>query len=577
MATRNMSTTILRALILICVKNWLLAASLKIDSFDGQLSKSDWNSLSHPIDTFNKKPANIEWDDDDVGARQSQARVNDFIGPGRGWTKVSVPNQVDDPSVRYSDRSDSGIVSAIHQVESPSSQWKPLEPASLDEVRSARIHRERVEDSPRDGLKGADWKPLIGSTGPSTKPYKQGSSSGSLQPSNAAIEEPFDVEYDKLTDHSSDAKSVGIGEKKSDGADGSSRWTPVVEVSSNASQSDPAQKSASDLSYVYSSQATMMQPTDVGGWTSAASQQMIDARSSSPGYAYSYQQQPAPQSQATVDQQGGSIVDSTSGALPEMIGDKGLNPSGIDWASQPTRATQEISGYYDNYSYDYSQPRAQLPARQTVSPMRQENHYHHYYLQQQPPQQADRQARREIQPLVISQPIIQQVPSQAPQTQIIREVIKEVPVQSPPVPVPMPIRFLVAVPAPKVNREIDYSHSAGRDAGYATSSQRAIPGPVASQIAQPVRMQLPPLRLQQAPVTRQTASYVIPPMPKKTTTYLTETQAVPTHTTIMHTTQFTPATKTTIFTTDHQPIATPPAAEPAPDTTRLTGTSINYK
>lgn len=50
--------------------------------------------------------------------------------------------------------------------------------------------------------------------------------------------------------------------------------------------------------------------------------------------------------------------------------------------------------------------------------------------------------------------------------------------------------------------------------------------------------------------SRKTESFYTPPRPHKTTTYVTESQEVPSLTTILHTTQFVPATKTTIFHTN---------------------------
>lgn len=75
-----------------------------------------------------------------------------------------------------------------------------------------------------------------------------------------------------------------------------------------------------------------------------------------------------------------------------------------------------------------------------------------------------------------------------------------------------------------------------------------------------IRVPIPTIRLPSSSAsmapTRQTASVLVPALPQTTTTYLTETQELPRHTTIMRTTQFTPATRTTVYTTDHQTGAT---------------------
>lgn len=204
--------------------------------------------------------------------------------------------------------------------------------------------------------------------------------------------------------------------------------------------------------------------------------------------------------------------------------------------------------------------------------------------------------------MVLSQPIIQQAaPAPAPSStttttpapQIIREIVREVPSFAnipqlqrlivPQVP-PIPLPILPPPPIPLIQRDapaaLDTSGLVSLSTGYAPAQRimRHITNSIPS-----VSIRVPQFRLSQSatpssvslpiravpvlpvrglvPVTRHAGSYVIPSLPKQTTTYLTETQAMPSHTTILQTTQFTPASRTTVYTTDHQP---PPQTLAAP-------------
>lgn len=257
-------------------------------------------------------------------------------------------------------------------------------------------------------------------------------------------------------------------------------------------------------------------------------------------------------------------------------------------------------------SYNYN--RQSTPYTTTVAPqvVRQEHHYHYYnngnnqQQQQQPQQQSNTQfdrgqfsgyssgpttntpvtnVIREIQPILISQ---QQFPASTtstttPAPQIIREIIKEVPAQTsafevqqiqiPRIIIPQmqqPTRQQISQIDPsyaspinsaqRVIRQISNSIPSVAVRMPPALSQIRIPAIQAFQALQPLSTRLQQTSgtsAQQPSVTRQTGSFIIPPMAKKTTTYLTETQMMPAHTTIMHTTQFTPATRTTVYTTDH--------------------------
>lgn len=394
--------------------------------------------------------------------------------------------------------------------------------------------------------------------------------------------------------------------------------TPSAHPISGANHSESAQKSASDLNYIYSSQP-------VG---SSQPQQEFN-RQPSNSYYSNYVMQPVQQVAEQQPALTGTIIDTTSGQTPEMIIDREPQPvvaqqpiqsdysmpqtsASFQPAQAPPSRPANMPTYADSY---YNQPaRAQapyaaapqpLPVRQsptTVAPqreiVRQEHHYHYYNSNQQSertqsnnnhnnnqqqPVREQSQIIRELQPLLITQPIIQQQASTtttttpAPPQQIIREIIKEVPMQTQPIQLPriiipqtmqqismssQPTRDLESVypayqqggsPVPSAQRIIRQISSS-----IPTVSMRAFPGIAGiPQIKLPIPSIQLPLKLAAAPanqaqVTRQTGAFVIPPMPKKTTTYLTETQEMPSHTTIMHTTQFTPATRTIVYTTDHQ-------------------------
>jgi len=460
---------------------------------------------------------------------------------------------------------------------------------------------------------------------------------------------------------------VAVSSLQQSGAPSSSGNTSLA----GASNSSTEQRSASDLSYIYSSQPQQQVPIS----------QLVNAAGPSTSY-YSSNYAPSPQQQQPIQPSPLSppeltLIDTVSGQTPEMIVDRtptvepastggGYSQPVVAATFQPAPQPPSRQPYYGGYGgggntgYESPQPqsvatvgsslggggygnsfyapaqqfRAQQQPQQTLRQqqqpqvVRQEHHYHYYNnnQQQQPQGQEQRQAVsqvsqapgvqptviRELQPIMISQPVIQQQSTTAaPQTQtIIREIVKEVPVQQVQT-VQMPARIVQISPQPTTIVQLAPSIQPPqlppiiRDIGpiendfpqqptsnYANqvpAAQRLIRQlsstlpQVALRMPQPVapfRLQLPTMQLSSlrqqsnpAPVTRQTGSFIIPPVPKKTTTYMTETQAMPTHTTIMQTTQFTPATRTTVFTTDHQ--------QPAVDSTRMIGqpnaASVSYK
>lgn len=422
----------------------------------------------------------------------------------------------------------------------------------------------------------------------------------------------------------------------------------------NSSIVEPAaHRSASDLNYIYSSQPQQQQevfrqPTTSGG--SYYSNYLIQQQ---PQQSVIEQpQQPATliDQPAIIDTTSGQVPEMIADRVPDSAPISTLTGSDSSYSmpqtspsfqpaqAPPIRVPLAYTNSYptDNHYYQQQQQQQAQPIRVPPQPIvsqqqhsaynynsnqqqsvqttsapqvvRQEHHYHYYNQQAQQPQrsinnnilQQDRSVQqqqqpvqsviREVQPVFISQPIIQQQTSTTtttPAPQIIREIIKEVPVQS----IQMPTRFIMQTPAPPIalpasvmfqfqrDQSLPIDGTAGLMQTYAASlaspAQRVIrqisnsipsvavriPPVVVPPIRLPTTIQQAfqlPVRLasssnnQQQSITRQTASFVIPPMPKKTTTYLTETQAMPTHTTIMHTTQFTPATRTTVYTTDHQ-------------------------
>lgn len=411
-----------------------------------------------------------------------------------------------------------------------------------------------------------------------------------------------------------ESKSMGTKRSLNNG------WKPVDQVTTPASElttttnvpttitaglhnsSEPAQRSASDLNYIYSQAQQPNQLVD-------GSRQPYSGGS----YYSTYLTPPVSQPQTLVEQpQQQAIVDTTSGQTPETVADRQpeVPLSMMDYSSQITSNVQQPIRSPNYASYDtqtgYSSPRVQPPTQavRQIQPqvVRQEHHYHYYNSPSPQRQQSQFDTSpersqtsqvvsqqpnivREIQPILISQPIVQQQPpvtsSPAPSSQIIREIIKEVPViQQLPIPVPRIIapQPPIAIPLSPASRELEpvysYSGPAQRIMKQLTNSvpsvsfRAVLSPPVTPQVRLTVPTIQLPVRLTPtanlAPVTRQTGSFLIPPVPKKTTTYLTETQAMPTHTTIMQTTQFTPATRTTVFTTDHQ-------------ATRALATSTGYK
>lgn len=387
------------------------------------------------------------------------------------------------------------------------------------------------------------------------------------------------------------------------------------------------QRSASDLNYIYSSQPVL-------------TQQQTQPAPASSSYYSNYLIQPSPVQQISPPtnepQPNAPIIDTVSGQTPEMIDRDNppvSNPTDYSTLQQtvPMFQTQQQplrQPVASQYPYDYSsfvpqraqaqqvrQPAATTPSAQVV---RQEHHYHYYNNNnnQQPQQQRDQSDQRqqstitnsqapqshtimrELQPLVLSQPIIQQItpPSTTstttttPAPQIIREIVRELPAFAqipniqrlliPQVPaIPVPLALPAPPPVPLVQREAAPTFDpASLVSAYAPARiMRQISNSIPSvsirvpqfkltqqaptPVAIPLRATVPILPVASAaatirglsPVTRHAGSYVIPSLPKQTTTYLTETQAMPSHTTIMQTTQYTPASRTTVFTTDHQP------------------------
>lgn len=358
------------------------------------------------------------------------------------------------------------------------------------------------------------------------------------------------------------------------------RWIPIESssmlgsastVNSTSNSTELTQK-ASDISYIYSSQPASTDTSD------------LSSRPQSNVYSYQPNYQ-VPNTQPINEQVGTEIVDNTSGQTPETIMDRipeapslPIPESNYGYGSYGSYQPQLEASRFNGYGSEQAQAVRQVsispqtPTRVAIraaSPpsqlVRQEHHYHYYEPQRQSTR--SQAITRELSPLIISQPIIQtsspqSTTTQAPPTQqIIREIVREVPVQSipiqlpriisaqptslPPIPI-VPTPSIAASPARQIIRQIS---------GNMPSVTMRLPQ--MPQIPQ-IRLQLP-LRLGSSstqssnptPVTRQTGSFVIPPVPRKTTTYLTQTQAMPTHTTIMHTTQYTPATRTTVYTTDH--------------------------
>lgn len=513
-------------------------------------------------------------------------------------------------------------------------KWKPIT-SEFREPQPAKVKLIKRSNSTTNGK--VDEGVVYGKKTPDLLSIKQVASSN--------IEQPFEEDgiivankgdqFEELTGRQREPKSVGdLGSNKV----WDNRWTPVETTTvligsslieqvqatttpfptlaapsnSGANHSEFAQKSASDLNYIYSSQPV----------SSSQPQQEFN-RQPSNSYYSNYVMQPTQQVAEQQPALTGTIIDTTSGQTPEMIIDREPQPvQQSDYSMPQTSASFQpaqappvrpaiMPTYADSY---YNQPvRTQapyaaapqpLPVRQsptTVAPtreiVRQEHHYHYYNSnqqsersqsnnnnhQQQQPVREQSQIIRELQPLLITQPIIQQQVSTtttttpAPPQQIIREIIKEVPMQTREIqPIQLP-RIIIPQTMPQISmssqptRELESAYPAYQQGGSVvpsaqriirqisssipTVSMRAFPG--IPQIKLPIPSIQLPLKLAAAPtnqaqVTRQTGAFVMPPMPKKTTTYLTETQEMPSHTTIMHTTQFTPATRTIVYTTDHQ-------------------------
>lgn len=264
---------------------------------------------------------------------------------------------------------------------------------------------------------------------------------------------------------------------------------------------------------------------------------------------------------------------------------------------------QPVSNYYTSGRQEMRYaPTAVQAQQQQPQVMRQEHHYHYYNQRDTSSADVTRSAAsastttpapsqviRELQPVFISQPAAmitaqQQQPAvPAPPPQIIREIIREVPaaptrtvlIPPPPPPIPLPVR------AAEFGEQVSFVADAGPPQ-FASQPARQLIRQISNNLPlvsvrmpATVRLPIPTVQLpgagaavrataQTGGVTRHSGSFIIPPVPKKTTTYLTETQAVPSHTTIMHTTQFTPATRTTVYTTDHQTPAQTVALQAAP-------------
>ena len=418
-------------------------------------------------------------------------------------------------------------------------------------------------------------------------------------------------------------------------------------LSSNSSASNAGeQRSSSDLNYIYSSQP-QVQSVAASPPSSSSYYSNYLLPASTPSAA------PAPQ----LPPNELTLVDTTSGQMPEMIADRAPSldstPASVDGYSMPLvsatfqpapqppvrqpsyaystggyeQQTQQqlplvasSNGNFYASAQSYRQQPSQPQRQQQLPPqvVKQEHHYHYYNANS--PSLPERQATvasqaqqpaaqptiiREIQPIMISQPVLQQqsTTQAPPPTQtIIREIVKELPAVQQQVPARLVqmVQAPVAQPPPvavqlaPVLREVSAAYESMEALNrfqMAPTAQRII-RQLSNNLPQvnvripasfnQLRLQVPALQLpfganrarqlpNAAPVTRQTGSFIIPPVPKKTTTYMTETQAMPTHTTIMQTTQFTPATRTTVYTTDHQQQANVDIGQEA---TRAIGSSL---
>ena len=481
-------------------------------------------------------------------------------------------------------------------------KWKPITKEPVERPvfdlskRSKSMRMEPTEESPPAKVEAGLRRSLSSSV---EEPFENEADSDRVQPSGSRGslrdrgEASSSLSSDKWTPLETTTGSSALDLMPSSTAQPMTTTSPSV-----AAANETAQRSASDLNYIYSSQPLVQSTANVP--------------QASGSYYSNYVMPPS-----VVGQPEGSLqplVDTSSGQTPEMVaervpeappvaggGDYSVPPSVASFQPvQPPPGRVPVSSYYGNSGYDYYAPqsslqgqpqrqsfqqpqaqpaRSQAPAQQVV---RQEHHYHYYnqpatgspdrqiassqpqFFQQPPAQQT---VIRELQPIMISQPAIIQQASTTPTPQIIREIVKELPVQPiqmqriilpQPIPIPIPTSPVrenfesplgAYAPAQRIIRQLSSS-----------MPQVAVKMPSIS----PLRLAMPSLQLplrigvsNPAPVTRQTGSFVIPPMPKKTTTFLTETQAMPSHTTIMQTTQFTPATRTTVYTTDHQTVANP--------------------
>lgn len=397
--------------------------------------------------------------------------------------------------------------------------------------------------------------------------------------------------------------------------DSTNRWLPMTstpqpkqttnenKTEHKANQTiDNTQKSASDINYIYSSHPVdVPQSTRDSGVSYSPSYFSTYGSSSSPMYSNSMTSQQQTTSDSS-NSQVQTIIDSTSGQMPEEVNER-VNIEAGDTSNQGFPSTfgsatgsfqalinnlkqQQQSfepSYYGTASKVSSsnnliqiQPQQQLAIRQTsqnsaqttqpAQVVRQEHHYH--YLNQEPQTQSQ----------IPSQlPMIQ--PQQVQRLMPIREIIKEVPVvqrvivpqqQQIPVPIsiPVPMPVQASRTSPSLKADIDFDpyiytpHSTG-----STSKERLLNKLSSTSVRVPalipgsVRLSLQPSGNTMRGLTRQTGSFVIAPVPKKTTTYLTETQEMPTHTTITQVVKFTPATRTTVYTTDHDLGPPPPARQ----------------
>lgn len=481
--------------------------------------------------------------------------------------------------------------------------------------KSLKNHNEPTTVKPKDRDETIRWRPLETSTSSSDLSIESTTTVESIAKESITTAAPFSL-INRLNSTAATANNQSHF--------------------NNSQGFESAQRSASDLNYIYSSQPAGAQPQ--------AQPQVASTQTSGSSYYSNYLVQPTVVDQSS-SLQPGPIIDTTSGQTPEMIADRTPEvsapqqdsyyslPQTVGSAFQPALAppSRAPSTYYNsnNYAYDTSsytsvansfrsQPQpTQPPVRQAPAPtaapiIRQEHHYHYYNQQaQSAPDRSQPSSSlqtvtqqptiiRELQPIMISQPIVQQQaptsttpqPPTSLQTQIIREVVREVPIQSvSPMQLPtrvilqqQPVQITMAAlpsPSPPLSQQVPqpalpmilrdssldlYETPAKRLMRQITSNipQVAIRMPNMPNMSQ-FRTQIPIIQMPQAQlvrdtnrnlasVTRQTGSFITPPMPKKTTTFMTETQAMPVHTTIMHTTQFTPATRTTVYTTDHQPL-----------------------